>query len=404
MIGLAVALELARRRSGAEVVLIDKESSCGAHASGRNSGVLHAGFYYTGDSLKARFCRDGNAALRRYCEERALRLHRSGKLVVAQRAADLGGLDELERRARGNGVELRAVTEAEARAIEPTARTVERALWSPTTCVVDPPEIVASLERDAEAAGVRIARSTRYVARTATGIRTQAGEIRADYIVNAAGLYADRIAHDFGFGRRYAILPFKGLYLHSSEPAGTLRTHIYPVPDLAYPFLGVHFTLTVDGRTKIGPTAVPALWREQYGGLSRFSLGELLAIATRQAGLYVRSGFDFRRLAREEARKMFRRGLIERARRLRDGIDARNYRRWGTPGIRAQLLDLSERRLIHDFVLEGDDRSLHILNAVSPAFTCAFPLASHIAERVEALAGQRAATREGRVPSQGSPC
>lgn len=382
VIGLAVARELARTRRGAEIHLIEKEATCGAHASGRNSGVVHAGFYYTSDSLKARFCRDGNAELRRYCDERGLRLRACGKLVVARSREEGAGLDEMLRRAALNGVELRSVSESEARSIEPSARTVERALYSPTTCVVDPSEVMASLERDTAAAGVRILKGTPYVARTATGVHTPAGEIRARYVVNAAGLHADRIAHDFGLGARWAILPFKGLYLCSSEPKESLRTHIYPVPDLETPFLGVHFTISVDGSVKIGPTALPALWREQYGGARGFSLRDLVEIVLRQAGLALWGKVGFRRLVREEARKMFRRALVARASRLRDGVDPRNYRRWGKPGIRAQLIDLAERRLAPDFVLEQDDRSLHILNAVSPAFTCALPFARSACERI----------------------
>jgi len=384
VIGLAIALELSRRQPDARIVLIEKEASCGSHASGRNSGVLHAGFYYTADSLKARFCREGNAELTAYCRARGLRINRCGKLVVAADAGELPALDELLRRGRANGVPLEELGEREARTIEPRVRTHRRALFSPTTSSVDPTEVVAALERDASAAGVRVLTGTPYRGRGAGGVRAGERTIRARFVVNAAGLYADRIARDFGFGRRYVILPFKGLYLYSSEPAGSLRTHVYPVPNLAYPFLGVHYTVTVDGRPKIGPTAVPAFWREHYQGLSGFQPREFVEIVAREAGLMLRAGFDFRGLALHEIRKYSRRHLVRQAAHLLDGVRPQDYVTWGRPGIRAQLLDVESRTLEMDFVLEGDAESLHVLNAVSPAFTCALPFARAVCDRIPA--------------------
>ncbi len=367
VVGLALARELKRRWADQGVSLLEKEARCGEHASGRNSGVLHAGFYYTADSLKARFCREGNAFWRAYCEEHGLRINRCGKLVVAKDERDLAGLDELQRRARRNGVELESISAAAARAIEPRVRTHERALWSPTTASVDPIELLARLRAECEGLDVRVHCGVRYLGRRGDDVRTTAGAFRAGYVVNAAGVYADRVARDFGFGARYAILPFKGLYLYGSAPRGELRTNVYPVPDLDYPFLGVHFTITVDGLVKIGPTATPALWREHYRGLQNFRLAELARIAALEARLLLRAGFPFRRLALEELKKSFRSYLVRQAAHLLDGVDPRQWRTWGKPGIRAQLVDLDTRRLVMDFLLEGDARSMHVLNAVSRA-------------------------------------
>lgn len=384
VIGLNVARALKRRFSDCAVTVLEKESACGRHASGRNSGVLHAGFYYTADSLKARFTRDGNRELSVYCAERGLAVNRCGKLVVAQTQADLAGLDELMRRGRRNGVELLEVSEQEAREIEPRARTVERALYSPATASVDPAAVMARMEADARAEGVKIRCGVRYLGAGGGRIRTSAGTWEAGYVVNAAGLYADRIAHDFGHGEHYRILPFKGLYLYSDEPAGAFRTNIYPVPDLRNPFLGVHFTVTAEGRAKIGPTAIPALWREQYVGLAGFRAEEFVDIARRQAGLVLGAGFDFARLAFAELRKYSRRRLVALAGRLAHGVRPEHYRRWGRPGIRAQLFDRRKRTLEMDFVLEGDDRSFHVLNAVSPAFTCSLPFSRFVADEIAA--------------------
>src|SRR3989344_802671 len=154
VIGITIAIELKKRFPDQTIVIIEKESVAGFHASGRNSGVLHAGFYYTADSLKARFCRDGNRAMTTYCEERGLRINKCGKLVVARNADDLPGLDELLRRGQANGVELHAISRKEAEEIEPRVKTCERALFSPTTSSVDPREVMAALVRDAQAASI----------------------------------------------------------------------------------------------------------------------------------------------------------------------------------------------------------------------------------------------------------
>ena len=383
VIGLSIARELRKRRTDARVLLIEKEPSCGAHASGRNSGVLHAGFYYSPDSLKAKFTRLGNERLTAYCEEKQIPLNKCGKLVVAKDAADLPSLDELLRRGQINGIELQALTEADAKSIEPRVKTYQRALFSPRTSTVNPLHVVNAMQQDALHEGIQIQCGTAYQRRDNGKVRTNQGGIEAGYVVNAAGLYADKIAMDYGFSEKYRILPFKGLYLYSDEPPGAIRTNIYPVPDLRNPFLGVHFTITADGKAKIGPTAIPALWRENYEGLGNFNFSELLEVANRGLGLLTGAGFDFRRLAIEEIAKYSRAKMVSLASVLAEGVAERHYRKWGRPGIRAQLLDITKRKLEMDFILEGDDRSMHVLNAVSPAFTCSLPFAGYVCDHID---------------------
>ncbi|MBA3685552.1 MAG: FAD-dependent oxidoreductase, partial [Planctomycetes bacterium] len=266
-------------------------------------------------------------------------------------------------------------------------KTAGKALWSPSTASADPVSVIHAMAADAQAAGIEVRRGVACTGIDAAGVRTSAGTIAAGYTVNCAGLYADQLARAVGLCERYTILPFKGLYLYSSEPAGALRTNIYPVPDLAYPFLGVHYTVTVDGHIKIGPTALPAFWRENYGGFARFSLSELLAICGREASLFLHAGFDFRGLAMQELRKMFRGYLVDQAAKLIDGVRRQDYVEWGRPGIRAQLLDLRTRTLVMDFRLEGDARSFHVLNAVSPAWTCSLPFARHVCDEIAKAGG-----------------
>ncbi len=382
IIGINIARELRRKFPDQTVMLIEKESEVAQHASGRNSGVLHAGFYYTADSLKAKFTRQGNIAMHEYCEAKKLKMNKCGKLVVAQDERDYPVLDTLLERARVNGVPLEKITVEDAKKIEPRVKSHRHALWSPTTTSVDPLEVSLAMREDAEAEGVTIRTGVAYLGRKNGTLRTSAGELQAGYVVNSAGLYADKIAQDFGFSEHYRVLPFKGVYLYSSEPHGALHTHIYPVPDLRNPFLGVHFTVTADHHIKIGPTAIPAFWREQYEGFKGFSAGEMMDILWRQAGLLLFAGFDFRRLAYEELRKYVRSHLVSLATSLLEGVTPDHYKEWGRTGIRAQLLDIRTRKLIMDFLFERNDRSLHILNAVSPGFTCSVPFARHIVDHI----------------------
>jgi L-2-hydroxyglutarate oxidase len=216
-------------------------------------------------------------------------------------------------------------------------------------------------------------------------VRTSTGRVAAGYVINAAGLYADRIARDYGFGERYRMLPFKGLYLNGNGGSRPPRTHVYPVPDLRQPFLGVHFTVTAAGNVTIGPTAIPAFWREQYRGLANFDLRECMEILACEIGLLLSSDGQFRSLAWSEVRKHSRRRIVALAAQLVEGTRPAEYRQWGNAGIRAQLFDLKTRTLEMDFRCEGDGRSFHVLNAVSPGFTCAMPFAAYVTDCIEQL-------------------
>ncbi|MEO8324223.1 MAG: L-2-hydroxyglutarate oxidase [Nitrospirota bacterium] len=383
IIGINVARQLKRQFSDATVTVIEKENHCGAHASGRNSGVLHAGFYYSPESLKAKFTRLGNKRLTEYCESKQIPMNRCGKLVVAKDCSEHPALDELLRRGKVNDIDLQAITEEEAKSIEPRVKTCQRALFSPTTSTVDPTQVLQSMTSDAIDEGVQVRCGVQYLKKTQEGIFTSGGAFNVGYLINAAGLYADKIAKDFGFSENYKILPFKGLYLYSDEPKGAIRTNIYPVPDLRNPFLGVHVTVTSEGKAKIGPTAIPAFWREQYSGIENFSLQEFMDLTLRQMHLIGFSNFDFKKLAFQELRKYSRSHLVTLASALLDGVQPEHYTSWGRPGIRAQLVNMKEKSLQMDFVLEGDDKSMHILNAVSPGFTCSIPFSEYVCEKIQ---------------------
>jgi L-2-hydroxyglutarate oxidase LhgO len=380
IIGMAMARAIREKQFDASIMIIDKESTEAAHASSRNSGVLHAGFYYCADSLKAKFTVDGNRAMKEYCYRNNLAINDCGKLVVAQNEEELAKLSQLEERGKKNGSNVRIIDEREARELEPNVRTYKKALYSPDTASIDPRQVCATLKAELQRLGVNFSFETKFTGKTPDGITTNKGAIKAHKIINCAGLYADRIAKEYGFGTRYTIIPFKGLYLKYTKNTSDVRMNIYPVPNLKNPFLGVHFTKTVDGGIKIGPTAIPALWRENYEGSQNFKFDEFFAILSHEARLFLTDAFGFRRLAMEEMRKYNKKYFVGLAQNMVQTIDPAGFTEHTQPGIRAQLLDKVASRLVDDFVVEADRHSVHILNAVSPAFTCAFPFAQFVAE------------------------
>lgn len=384
IIGICLSLELKKRFPDSSITVLEKENAPGQHASGRNSGVLHAGFYYTADSLKAKLTRDGNRELTEYCIDRNLAINRCGKLVVTKNESELAGLQELMHRGKVNSVEVEIISAHDAKKIESRVKTCEQALFSPTTSSVDPAEVMESLFADAQAAGIQFVMGSTFQSHNGQRINTSTETIHAGYVINAAGLYADKIARQFGFAQQFTILPFRGVYLYADK-VEKLKTNIYPVPDIDNPFLGVHFTVAVDGKVKIGPTAMPAFWRENYQGINNFRFGEFLNITCIETKLFLTNKFNFRKLAFEELSKLSRKNLVTFASKLAEDIKIENYTQWGKPGIRAQLLNTETGVLEMDFKFEGDDKSFHVLNAVSPAFTCAIPFARLMIDEIEKL-------------------
>lgn len=381
IIGLTIAHALKERRPLSSILIIDKEDGEARHASGRNSGVLHSGFYYTADSLKAKFTVDGSRAMKAYVKSKGLAINECGKLVVAQNEEELSQLDELLKRGQRNGSNVCLVSEEQAREIEPNVKTFKRALYSPDTASVDPKQVCLSIKNDLLKLGVEFSYNTKYLGHSGDVVKTDQGDYEATKIINCAGLYADKVAQDFGFGKKYTMIPFKGLYLKYTKNKTDVKINIYPVPNLKNPFLGVHYTKTVDGSIKIGPTAIPALWRENYESLGRFNAAELGEVLYHEAKLYLSNAFNFRSLAHEEMQKYNKDYFVSLAVAMVQTIDPAGFTTWTPPGIRAQLLDKTKSSLVQDFVVEADAKSIHVLNAVSPAFTCAFPFSKHVVDQ-----------------------
>ncbi|HTG82457.1 MAG TPA: L-2-hydroxyglutarate oxidase [Geobacteraceae bacterium] len=378
IIGLTIARELVQAGYG-DIVVIEKEPELGRHASGRNSGVLHAGIYYAPDSLKARSCLNGNFLMRAWCKEKGLPLLESGKVIVTRSPEELPVLEELHRRALANGAKVDLIDERQLAEIEPNARTVEKAIFSHYTAVVDPKAVLAGLKEELSQSGrVRIHFDCRL-----TGIRgsatavTNRGEIGFSRLVNAAGAWCDRVARLFGIGAKFRLIPFKGIYRQlRADSNRTVNGNIYPVPDIRNPFLGVHFTRSVHGRVYLGPTAIPAFGRENYGllaGIDREGFGILL-----EDLVMFLANPQFRSVALTEPRKYIPRYLYRDAARLVKELSPADVEPSAKVGIRPQLVDWETKRLVMDFMVVPAGTSLHILNPISPAFTSSMELAREI--------------------------
>jgi L-2-hydroxyglutarate oxidase len=379
VIGISIAREL-HRRIGGRVLVIDKESCAGRHASGRNSGVLHAGVYYKPDTLKAKLCVEGNRRMKEYCRVKGIPMNEYGKVIVTRSEAELPTLQELHKRAQTNGVTVELIDSQSLRSVEPCAKTVNQALYIKNTAVTNPQRVMESLSSDAVKEGVEFRFDCEWLGLAdESSVRTSRGLITYGHLVNCAGLFADRVAHAYRVGGHYRILPFRGqFYRLRRESQVNVRGNIYPIPDLRNPFLGVHFTCRPDGEVTVGPSALPLLGREQYEGWRGTNLDDSLAMGRFLSRLWGRNQDHFRSIAWTELKKLSRSGFFQEAQGLvtelvKDDLVAGHW-----PGIRAQLVDTRSADLLSDFVIEPGHQSTHVLNAVSPAFTSSLPFAEHV--------------------------
>lgn len=383
IVGLAVAHELSGR--GHQVTVLEKERAWASHQTGRNSGVIHAGLYYQPGSLKARLCTAGAASMTAFAKDHGVDVQVCGKLVVAVDDSELPRLHELARRAEANGVPATLISPEQARELEPEVACVA-ALQVHSTGIVDYTAVArvlvarlteagAQLRLDAEVTGVRGVSG-------GVVVNSTAGDVRADALVNCAGLYCDQVARLAGLTPQARIVPFRGEY-HELRPQARhlVRGLIYPVPDPAFPFLGVHLTRGIDGGVHAGPNAVLALRREGYRWRD-VNVAEL-------AGTLSYGGFW--RLARRHAvtgaaevgRSLSRRrfatalGRLVPAVRVEDLVPA-------PAGVRAQAL-LPNGKLVDDFLIQTAPRQVHVLNAPSPAATASLEIAKRIADEVAAV-------------------
>ena len=388
IVGLAVARRLGQARDGAELTVLDKEGLVGAHQTGHNSGVAHAGVYYAPGSLKARLCRRGVELLRPYCEQRGIAYKECGKLIVARDADELGRLDEIERRATQNGVPgLRRLGPSQMMEVEPYVRGAS-ALHSPHTAIVDFRAVTRAYADDVRTAGgtVRLGFEVAGIQRGKGEIRVRDGsgeQLAFDRLFICGGLQSDRLALMAGEDREPTIVPFRGEYYRLIPGREQMvRGLIYPVPDPAYPFLGVHFTRRVEGGVDIGPNAVLAFKREGYRRTD-FSAADVLDVL-RSTG--------FRRLARQHWRmgaaelwgSMSARAFISRARDYIPALRVGDVEP-APAGVRAQALD-PDGSLVDDFRITRVGGLVLVRNAPSPAATSSLAIAEYVVDQLDTKA------------------
>lgn len=379
IVGLSTAWQLGRRAHGARILVLEKEDAVARHQSGRNSGVIHAGIYYAPGSLKARYCRAGVEATVRFCEEQGIPFRQCGKLIVAVDDHEEDGLRALFDRAQANRIDAELLDGEDLRRAEPNVAG-KAAILSPTTGIVDFGRICRQMAALFELNGGELRTGAEVTALTETThavtIHLRDGSsVDTERLVCCAGLMADRVAAMLDIDLDFGIVPFRGEYfLLPAAKSDVVRHLIYPVPDPARPFLGVHLTLSIDGGITVGPNAVLAGMREGYG---RFDVkAQDVAAMLRFSG--------FRRLVAKQLGpglaelrdSVWKRGYAKRVQAYCPSITARDLRR-GPTGVRAQAVT-SDGKLVDDFLFIETTRSFHVCNAPSPAATSAIPIGEHI--------------------------
>ena len=384
IVGLTTAHELLRRSRSARIAVLEKEPEPGRHASGRNSGVLHCGLYYGSDTLKAKVCAAGGRAMKEFADAHGIAWANTGKVLVATDPSQLPAVDRLMRNAADNGIRAERIDNRTLREIEPAAPAdAVAAIHCPDTSVIDVKAVLRTLHALLADRGVDFHFQRRLLGPERDGsFRTSSGRIRGGFLFNCGGAHADVLARSCGFAREFILVPFKGIYWKLSPRTNHMvRGNIYPVPDVSMPFLGRHFTRGMSGDVYVGPTAIPALGRENYGIISGARLGESLAILSRLGRLYLADRNNFRALAHAELRKYLKPYFHTCARRLFPGLGIDDLVPTPKSGIRPQLVNVATRELEMDYVFQGDRGSLHVLNAISPAFTSSFAFAEMIVDR-----------------------
>jgi L-2-hydroxyglutarate oxidase len=378
IVGLSTAMHVSEQFPGMTVGVLEKEPAVAQHQTGHNSGVIHAGVYYQPGSLKARFCREGVAATIRFCGEHGIPYKQCGKFLVATEPEELPRMAALYERARENQIDIERLDQAEVKRREPRIRSLG-ALFVRTTGIVDYGQVARQMAEIVRERGgeVLTGHEVRVIEESPAGVmlETGSGRFRARHVVVAAGLHADRMARLSGVDLDFRIVPFRGEYYRLGPDKNDIVSHlIYPIPDPALPFLGVHLTRMIGGYVTVGPNAVLAFAREGY----RFGTANLRDL--REMAAYP----GFRRLIRANVKS----GIAEMANSISKSRYLALCRRYCPEltlddllpyraGVRAQAV-LPDGTMVHDFLIGETSRTIHVLNAPSPAATSAIPIGQHI--------------------------
>lgn len=381
IVGLATAMRLLEARPGSSLVVLEKESRLGAHQTGHNSGVIHAGIYYPPGSLKAELCRKGAEATKAFCTEESIPFNVCGKLLVATTPLELQRMEALLERSRTNAIEVRRVERDELAEREPNI-TGLGALFVPSTGIVDYGEVCRAMGRRIEALGgeIRMETAVSGIRETVADVAVELGgeTIRVRKLIACAGLQSDRLALAAGVPIEHRIVPFRGEYYKLPPQRNAIVRHlIYPIPDPDLPFLGIHLTRMIDGSVTVGPNAVIGFAREGYAPLS-VNVRDVVGYTTYPG--FWRTVLRNRSSAVSELRNsLWKRGYLEQCRKYCPSLTLDDLQPHEA-GIRAQAVR-RDGTLIHDFLFAETDRMLHVCNAPSPAATSAIPIADEIVSR-----------------------
>ncbi|HBB52435.1 MAG TPA: L-2-hydroxyglutarate oxidase [Legionellales bacterium] len=384
IIGLSLAYELILRNPKVKIVILEKEAQIGLHASGRNSGVLHSGIFYPKDTLKAKVCRIGSEKLKQFAVEHNIRVFCGGKVLIPHSANQFSTLDSLMNNAIQNKIPAQWLDEKQLLELEPYARPASKSIYCPTTAVIDIKDVLEKLVKILQSLGVTFSLNTKVldIQSKAKQLMTSKGKISYQFLFNCAGAYADQLAKKEGLAQDYTLLPFKGIYYKlANQSAFKVRSNIYPIPNPSKPFLGVHFTRALNGDVYVGPTAIPAFGRENYHGFKGLRVQETFDLSYQIMKLLCFNQHDFRKLATQEFQKYIKQLFFKDAQKLLPSLKIKDLEKCSKAGIRPQLMNKKNKSLEMDYIFQKTDSSIHILNAISPAFTSSFAFAEMIIEQ-----------------------
>lgn len=377
VVGVSIGIKVFEAFQSAQVTIFEKEEHMGLHASSRNSGVLHSGLYYSSESLKAKFSKDGNMQLRKFIQEKGIPLIETGKLILTKNAGELEQLEKLANRASQNGVAIEVHDGGRLSNFQAGARTCEKFLFSPSTAVSDPKLVFFALEQEF----TRLGGKKKVSQKVSRALMEGPGGFDSrnfDWVINSAGTGALEFAQSQGVGTDFGLMPFLGLYWGSKKLANELKVPLYPVPHPINPFLGVHLTPTAKGIGKIGPTAIPVLGAEQYGFGDIPTAKEVARTIRGAISMMKGEKHSLGKMIATEARYALRKNMIKDASILYPKVAEIDDWALVPGGIRSQLINKKTGALLDDFLVESNGNTTHILNAVSPGWTSALSFAEWI--------------------------
>tara|TARA_E500000178_G_scaffold7817_1_gene7787 strand:- start:68 stop:1261 length:1194 start_codon:yes stop_codon:yes gene_type:complete len=380
IIGLTLAFKLKQKFNNSKITIFEKEPNSTSHGSGRNSGVLHSGIYYEPGSLRANLCVTGAKELKEYIKSENLWINECGKLLLPTSEYSYSNLENLFNRAKKNGVEINKIKNEEIKRIEPNTNCqFEYGLHVPFTSVADPKEVSKSLIENLRKMNVEINYNFKILKINEQKLFTKNNTVEAGHIFNCAGLFADEIAKNSNLEFRYSFLPFKGKYWKIKNKNFKLNHLVYPIPDLRYPFLGLHSSHNRHGDFYIGPSSTPVFGREQYNGILGDNLKESIGLIFNFSKKIIFNENKLRTLALQELSLLTKRGFFDQIKKMFNNINPDDLELSDQKvGIRSQIFDPQSKNLVNDFVVINQKNATHVLNAISPAWSASFAFADHL--------------------------